>query len=76
LVKMAVDPKFQGRGISKMLMEKCLERAKVLGAKRIYLESSSLLKTALSLYEKYGFRHVPVTNSHYDTADVMMELVF
>ena len=76
LAKMAVASKFQGRGISKLLIEKCLEQAKMLAAKRIYLESSSQLKTALLLYEKYGFRHVPVTNSHYNTADVMMELVF
>ncbi len=76
LAKLAVDSRFQGRGISKLLLEKCLEQAKILDAKRIYLESSSQLKTALLLYEKYGFRNIPVANSHYNTADVMMELVF
>ncbi|MEO5892571.1 MAG: GNAT family N-acetyltransferase [Ferruginibacter sp.] len=75
LAKMAVSPGFQGRGISKILLEKCLEQAKTIGAKRIFLESNSQLKTALLLYEKYGFRHVPIVNSHYHTADVMMELL-
>jgi putative acetyltransferase len=75
LAKMAVAPGFQGRGISKLLIGKCLAQAKIMNAKRIYLESSSLLKTALILYEKYGFRQVPLKNSHYNTADIMMELV-
>jgi len=74
LAKMAVAPSFQGRGISKLLIEKCLRQAKLLAAKRVYLVSSSQLKTALLLYHQYGFRHVPLTNSHYHSADVMMEL--
>jgi len=75
LAKMAVTAAFQGKGISKILIEKCLDKARQLGAKRVFLLSSTKLATALSLYEKYGFSHVPVTNSHYATADVMMELL-
>jgi hypothetical protein len=33
------------------------------------------LKTALALYEKYGFQHVAVEDSPFATADVKMELV-
>ncbi|MFT3680046.1 MAG: GNAT family N-acetyltransferase [Ferruginibacter sp.] len=73
LAKMAVAPAYQGRGISKMLIEKCLDNAPPLGAVKIYLLSNSQLTTAISLYEKYGFKHVPVTNAHYANADVMME---
>src|SRR4051794_8419769 len=46
LAKMAVSPKFQGLGISKLLIAKCLEQAKTLNAKRIYLVSNSRLTTA------------------------------
>lgn len=74
LAKMAVTDAYKGKGISKLLIEKCLIKAKELGAKKIYLLSNSQLTTALSLYEKYGFKHVPVVNAHYATADVMMEL--
>ena len=74
LVKMAVDPAFQGKGISRLLIEKCLEVAKEANAKRIYLQSNSQLTTAIALYEKYGFQHIPVKDAHYQTADVMMEL--
>ncbi|MBL7710241.1 MAG: GNAT family N-acetyltransferase [Chitinophagaceae bacterium] len=74
LVKMTVAPAYQGKGISKLLLERCLSAAKELGAKKIILYSNSQLKTALGLYEKYGFRHVPVTGAPFLTADVKMEL--
>lgn len=75
LAKMAVTDTFKGKGISKLLIEKCLQKAGELGAKKVYLQSNSQLTTALRLYEKYGFKHVPVINSHYATADVRMEKI-
>ncbi len=75
LVKMAVDENYQGMGISRLLMDRCLQAARDVGARRIYLQSNSQLTTAIRLYEKYGFRHIPVKDAHYVTADVMMELI-
>ena len=75
LAKMAVTDDHKGKGISKLLIEKCLEKATELEAKKIYLQSNSQLTTAIGLYEKYGFKHVPVVDSHYTTADVMMEKI-
>lgn len=74
LVKMTVDPAYRGRGISKLLLEHCLEQAHQKGAEQIILFSSSKLQAALTLYEKYGFRKVPVVDSPFLTADVKMEL--
>jgi len=74
LVKMTVAPAFRGQGISKMLIEKCLDKAKELKAKKIFLYSNSQLQTALQLYSKYGFHHVEVTDAPFLTADVKMEL--
>jgi putative acetyltransferase len=74
LVKMTVAPAYRGKGISKLLLERCLSAAKELGAEKIILYSNSQLKTALGLYEKFGFRHVPVTGAPFLTADVKMEL--
>lgn len=74
LAKMTVAPAFRGKGISKLLIEKCLEKAKELKAKKIILFSNSQLKTAISLYEKYGFKHVDVTGAPFVTADIKMEL--
>lgn len=75
LVKMTVTAAWQGKGISKLLIEKCLEKAKTLQAAKVFLVSNSKLITALSLYEKYGFKRVPVIENHYTNADIRMELV-
>jgi GNAT superfamily N-acetyltransferase len=74
LAKMAVTEKWQGKGISKLLLEKCLQTARSRNAKKISLYSNSQLNTALKLYEKYGFYHVSAENSPFVTADVRMEL--
>ena len=74
LVKMSVESALRGQGIGRMLLEHCLSEATRLGAKKIFLFSSSKLTTALTMYEKYGFRHIPVVDSHLLTADVKMEL--
>ena len=74
LVKMTVTPEFRGKGISKMLIEKCLDKARELKARKIFLYSNSQLQTAISLYKKYGFVHVDASNSPLVTADVKMEM--
>ena len=75
LAKMAVAPRWQGKGISKLLIEKCLNTAKEMGAERVTLFSNHQLQTAIHLYEKYGFRHEDVSDTPYQTADVKMELI-
>ncbi len=75
LAKMTVDKNFRGRGVSKLLMDRCLEAARQLQAKKILLFSNHQLITALHLYRQYGFVDIPVKNSPFATADVKMELV-
>lgn len=75
LAKMAVTPSYRGKGISKLLIETCLEKAKEVGARKLMLFSNHQLQAALKLYEKYGFRHVEIHHSPFETADVRMELV-
>ena len=74
LVKMYVDPAYRGKGLSKTLLELCIEEARKAKAKKLILFSNSQLTTALTLYKKYGFRHVEVTGTPLLTADVKMEL--
>lgn len=74
LAKMAVTKQWQGKGISKMLIETCLKKAKEIGVKKLTLFSNHQLLTALKLYEKYGFKNVEVKDSPFATADVKMEL--
>src|SRR5450432_2498194 len=75
LAKMTVAKDFRGKGISKLLMTRCIAEAKKLGAERIFLFSNHQLETALSLYRQFGFKNIPVEDSPFETADVKMELV-
>ena len=75
LIKMTVAPEWQGKGISKILLVRCLDEARRKNAKKIFLYSNSQLKTALALYLKFGFQHVEVKDAPFQTADVKMELV-
>ena len=74
LAKMAVTEEWRGKGISKLLIEKCLNKAKELNAKKVTLFSNHKLETAIGLYKKYGFVHVDPTDSPFETADIKMEL--
>jgi GNAT superfamily N-acetyltransferase len=75
LAKMSVAPELRGKGISKLLMDACLAKARSYGATKVILFSSTKLTAALKLYERYGFRHVPLEDSPFLTADVKMELM-
>lgn len=56
LTKMAVDPKFQGRGIGNALMEVIEQYAREeLGLSRIYLLSSTVNAAAIRLYKRRGW---------------------
>lgn len=74
LAKMSVTEQWQGKGISNMLLETCLQKANESGAKTITLFSNDQLKAAIGLYLKYGFRHVEVKDSPFATANIKMVL--
>jgi N-acetylglutamate synthase-like GNAT family acetyltransferase len=74
LAKMSVTANWQGKGISRLLIETCVAKAKAVGAKKIILFSNHQLTTAIGLYKKYGFHHVEVKDSPFASADVKMEL--
>lgn len=75
LAKMGVDEKYRGLGIANQLADLCIQKAKELGAKKIYLESNSKLKPALKLYRKLGFKDAQDIESPYCRCDVQMSLV-
>jgi DNA-binding MarR family transcriptional regulator/GNAT superfamily N-acetyltransferase len=76
LAKMAVSPKAQGLGIGYLLGKACIDKARVLGVPRVYLESNTLLKPAIKLYQKLGFRKVAGPPSPYERSNIQMELRF
>jgi putative acetyltransferase len=67
LRKMYFDPEIRGLGLGKELLQKMLQKAKDLGYLRVYLETASVLKQAVHLYEQAGFR--PVAEKHTPRCD-------
>lgn len=58
LVKMYLLPEARGLGLGKLLIEKALEFAKQEGFRFVYIETMPELKTAVSVYEKFGFEYL------------------
>ncbi len=75
LAKMAVAKEYRKMGISRLLLERCIDKAKELQATKITLFSNHQLKAALGLYEKYKFQYVPLEHSPFLTADIKMQLI-
>ncbi len=75
LIKMTVTEAYRGKGIARLLIERCLYKAREIGAEKVTLFSNHQLQTAISLYAKYGFQHTEVVNAPMETADVRMELI-
>ena len=74
LAKMTVHKKCRGNGISKRLLEACIDFAKQKNAKEIFLISNSSLLVARELYNKYGFCEVSLNSKKYERGDVKMVL--
>ena len=75
--KMAVSEERRGLGIGRKLLARVIERAREIGAKRLYLETSTKLPNAIHLYEAQGFAHLPperVRRSPYARSNVYMEM--
>ncbi|MEC7263697.1 MAG: GNAT family N-acetyltransferase [Bacteroidota bacterium] len=75
LAKMGVSPLAQGKGIGKLLGQHIIQKAKALGAQKLFLESNRILTPALSLYEKLGFVEMVGATSPYERSDIQMELL-
>lgn len=74
LAKMGVAPEMQGRGIGYLLGRSIIDKARELGGKTLYLESNTVLKPAMRLYEKLGFRQIDLIPSPYSRCNIQMVL--
>jgi len=75
LAKMAVSPSAQGKHVGWLLGQASLDKAREMGAKRVYLESNTMLKPAINLYHKLGFQRIVGAVSPYKRANIQMEVV-
>lgn len=74
LSKMGVDPKYQGLGIGRALIDAALDEFRASAATQLVLETNAKLQPAIALYESVGFVHQPngKPNSAYARSDVYM----
>lgn len=74
MAKMAVSPKAQGKSIGWLLGKAIVEKAKEAGGKKLYLESNTILKPAINLYHKLGFKKVAARVTPYERCNIQMEI--
>jgi len=74
LAKMAVDDQFKGRSIGFLLGEAALQRAREMGASRVFLDSNTKLTPALNLYRKLGFKRMAAEPTPYARCNIQMEV--
>lgn len=74
LVKMYLNKEARGKGLGKLLIERCLDWAKQNGYTQVYLETMPELKQALKVYELFGFEYLngPLGNSGHFGCDRWM----
>lgn len=72
LKKMYVNPSFRNFGVGHSLVEHLINAAKEMGYKKLYLETMTAMKSAIHLYEKYGFTPANKIAQSY-RCDVVME---
>ena len=66
-----------GKGAGNAVFRACMKYAVAHGAKKLTLISNRRLKPALHIYEKNGFREVPLNKAYwgFDRADIEFEYV-
>lgn len=77
LIKMSARSDIRGKGIGRALMNAAVEKAREMGASKIWLETNTSLDAALALYRKSGFRELTgdeFTSTPYDRCNCQMIL--
>jgi N-acetylglutamate synthase-like GNAT family acetyltransferase len=75
LAKMAENEKSQNLGIGRMLMDKTIQKAKELRLEKLELYTNSKLARALDIYDKNGFKEVPLDSHPTKRANIKMEML-
>lgn len=58
---LVLEEVYRGKGLGARLLKRCVDEAKALGYKRLYLETTPQMENAQKLFLRFGFR--PVTQA-------------
>ncbi|MGO1369036.1 GNAT family N-acetyltransferase [Senegalia sp. (in: firmicutes)] len=75
LVKIGVLEKYRGLNIGEILIRKAIDIARENKIKKIILFSNHILKHALDLYKRMGFKEVEFQDNKYKESDLKMEMI-
>lgn len=76
ICKLAAAGQHTGKGAGSAVFKACMDYAAEHGAEKITLISNHILKQALHIYEKFGFRRVELNRGdEYERADVQCEYI-
>jgi GNAT superfamily N-acetyltransferase len=56
---LAVNPKFRGQGIGKILTQACISRSKEQQHQQLVIHTTAAMQTAWKMYERIGFKRAP-----------------
>lgn len=76
LKRMYVDDNYRGQGIGDLLLSSFIKKSRDLGYEGIRLDTLPELKTAFSLYKKYGFKEIEPYRYNPRNDALFMELIF
>ena len=74
LRKMYLCASARGHGYGRIMLDRALSEAKQRGFAHVELETASILKEAIGLYEKLGFRRKPLGTHCANRCDIAMAL--
>ena len=76
LSKMAVADTHQGQGIGTHLLRYAIAWARSRSIKTVFVETNTVLESAVRLYQRLGFRETAYesSNAHYDRTNLKLEL--
>ena len=56
--RMYVKPKFRGKKLGNLMVEKIISIAEENGSSKLFLDTSLFMSSAVSLYKKFGFKEI------------------
>lgn len=72
ILTLAVHPDKRGRGLGRALLQACIRKARIMGAKSLFLEVGVDNPAALALYAGLGFARVGARKGYYNGRDALV----